>query len=366
MRVLHLDSGREWRGGQQQVLLLASGLAQSKTQQHLLVQRKGSLALKLEGSGLPFTGIAFSSELNPLSLFRLCCFIRTYRPDLIHAHDSRTLGLAVLAKHWISGWKLAASRRVIFPVSSNRFWRWKYVKGADRIIAVSNQIKSQLVREGIDPFQVSVVYDGFPGAALKDKGTRETARQRWNISPDEIVIGAIGNFTQEKGHDYLLRAWPEIHRVLPSTRLWLVGDGPLRTDLENLSRHLGVADSIHFAGFQWELTQILPVFDAFVYPSLQEGLGSTLLLAMNHNIPVCASATGGIPEVVIDGETGLLFPPGDSGALARVVLSLLENPLRAGRLVQNAAEHVKSNFRVEQMVEGTSRVYRELLASRSG
>ncbi len=366
MRILHLDSGRDWRGGQQQVLLLASGLAPFKTQQHLLVQRKSALAQKLEGSGLPFTGMAFSSELSLLSLFHLSCFIRKFRPDLIHAHDSRTLGLAVLAKHWMLGWKLVASRRVIFPVSSNRFWRWKYLKGADRIIAVSNQIKNQLVREGIGSCHVSVVYDGFPAVASEEKGSREIARHRWNIPPDEIVVGTIGSFTQEKGHEYLLRAWPKIHHAFPAARLWLVGDGPLRANLENLSRHLGANDSVHFAGFQWELTQILPIFDAFVYPSLEEGLGSTLLLAMDHNIPVCASATGGIPEVVIDGETGLLFPPGDSGALARVVVSMLEKPSLIERLVQSASEHVKKNFPVEQMVEGTSRVYRELLASQNG
>jgi glycosyltransferase involved in cell wall biosynthesis len=363
MRILHLDSGREWRGGQQQVFWLACGLAQLKAEQHLLVQQKSPLALKLAEANISFNRQSYSSELDPLALFRLCGFLRKFRPEIVHAHDSRTLGLAVLAKHLLPGWKLVAARRVTFSIRSNKLWKWKYIEGVDRIIAVSQQVRQQLLHDGIPSTHVSVVYDGFPGMPAPEMEQREMARRHWNIPQGKILVGAIGNFTEEKGHEYLVRAWPEINRVLPSSYLMLVGDGPLRSNLENLSKQLGVNGSIRFAGFQQDLTKVWPAIDFFIYPSLREGLGSTLLAAMNYRIPVCASNAGGIPEVVIDGQTGLLFPPADARALASILVGLVQNPQQASRLVQNAAAHVEKNFRLDQMVAGTWKIYRELLGA---
>lgn len=364
MRIIHLDSGKSWRGGQQQVRLLAQGLRGRPVEQLLLVQHAGPLAAHLKDSGLRVEELDFTSEVSPRALLHLCRAIRRFQPDLLHAHDSKTLGLAAVAKKVTSSWRLVASRRVAFSIRGNPLWRFKYVWSVDRIIAVSAQVKNGMIQDGVPDSKISLVYDGAefkPSSGLPQ--TRERSRKRWGIEPGSFLVGSIGSLTREKGHEHLIRAWPEILRNLPSARLLLVGDGSLRPQLEAFARELHLHSSLVFTGFQANLEEIWPALDLLVFPSLEEGLGSTLLSAMGQHVPVCASRTGGIPEVVRDGETGLLFPPANPRAISAAVIRLSQERELASRLTQAAFSHVMENFQVERLVDGTYNVYEEVLRS---
>jgi L-malate glycosyltransferase len=363
MRIIHLDSGKSWRGGQQQVHLLAQGLKSRSLEQWLLVQRSGALGAQLRDSSLPFEELGFTSEVSPRALFQLCKVIQRFQPTLLHAHDSRTLGLAALAKRITPGWKLVASRRVVFSIRSNPLWRVKYVWSVDRIIAISAQVRNGLIQDGVPASKISLVYDGFVLKPSPLSQSRELSRKRWGIEADHFLVGSVGSLTREKGHEHLIAAWPEIQRKLPAARLLLVGDGPLRSRLENLVNERHLRSSVVFAGFQTHLEEVWPALDLLVFPSLEEGLGSTLLSAMGQHIPVCASRTGGIPEVVKDGETGILFPPANPQAISAAVIRLsLEREL-VPRLIRTAFSYVQEHFQVEQMVAGTYNVYAEVLRS---
>jgi glycosyltransferase involved in cell wall biosynthesis len=361
MKVLHLDSGMDWRGGQQQVYFLATGLRKLGVEQHLVLRKGGELTARVRRTELPVSALPLSSELAPISFFQLAKIVRRFNPDIIHTHDSRTLGLAAVLKSFGDKWKLLAARRVPFRIGKNPFWRFKYRRNVDKIIAVSRFVRDLLIEEGINPGSVEVIYDGYDPNPVEAQFDRATARQHLDVGMDEFAIGCVGRFSLEKGHEFLIRGFQGIKDVDSQARLILVGDGPLRDHYQRLIHELQLERKVLLPGFVSNLSQILPALDLFVFPSLEEGLGSTLLLAMAHQIPVCASRTGGIPELVIEGQTGFLFPPGNSQALAETLIRAWQDRALARSLARQAFLRIKTDFPIERMIAETYKIYTNVL-----
>lgn len=361
MRILHLDSGPAWRGGQQQLHTLIGGLNRQGIQQFLAVRKGSPLATRAAELEVPVRALSLSSEWDFVSLAGMAGLAGRFRPHLIHAHDSRTLGLAVWLKTLGWGGGIVAARRVAFSIRGNPWWKFKYARQTSRVIAVSRYVRDLLIEEGLQSGQVEVVYDGVEPEAPPLPEQRSRARRRLGVADGEFLIGCVGHFTPEKGHGLLIRGFPEVLRTHPDSRLAVVGEGPLRGELELSIRELGLQGRAVMTGFVSDLEAILPGFDLLVHPSLAEGLGSVLLQAMSRRVPLCASRTGGIPEAVIDGKTGFLFPPGSAEALVRSVLRARSNPGLARRQAERAAARVRSAFSVERMVAETRRIYSDIL-----
>lgn len=361
MRILHLDSGPGWRGGQQQLHTLIGGLKREGIQQFMVARKGSPVAARAAELEVPVRALSLSSEWDLISLAGMARVVGSFRPHLIHAHDSRTLGLAVWLKSFGWGGGVVAARRVAFSIRGNPWWNFKYARQTSRVIAVSRYVRDLLIGEGLEPGQVEVVYDGVDTGAAPLPEQRSGARRRLGVADGEFLIGCVGHFTPEKGQALLIRGFPEILKTHPDSRLAVVGEGSLREELERLIRELGLQGRAVMTGFVSDLDSVLPGFDLLVHPSLAEGLGSVILQAMSRQVPICASRTGGIPEAVIDGETGFLFPPGSPEALVQSVLRARCNPGLARRQAERAAARVRSAFSVARMVAETRRIYSDIL-----
>jgi len=292
MRILHLDAGREMRGGQWQVLRLIEGLAAEGVESTLLAR-----------AGAPLAEAARDRDwhVEPLGFARL--LLRARRYDLVHAHDARSHTLAALA----ATAPLVVSRRVAFEFHSS----WKYGR-AQRYIAVSEFVKSVLVRGGVPAGKIAVVYDGVP--ALEP-------------AHGSAVLAPANASDPLKGASLALEA-----ARLAGVEL------KLSTAIE---RDLGEAA-------------------AFVYITHSEGLGSGALLAMSAGVPVIASKIGGLPEIIEHGRTGLLVE-NDPRAIAAAIRQLLDDREFAQRLGAAARRRVMENFTVDLMARRTMEVYRQVL-----
>jgi len=164
-----------------------------------------------------------------------------------------------------------------------------------------------------------------------------------------------------KGQTYLVQAWPSVLKREPRALLLLVGDGPEERLLRSRAAELGLGGSVRFLGFRQDIPSLLALAEALVLPSLNEGFGLVLLEAMAMGKPVVASAVGGIPEVVLDGRTGLLVPPADPEALAVAILRLLEDPRAAQRLGEAGRERARESFSREAFIQAHRKLYGELL-----
>jgi glycosyltransferase involved in cell wall biosynthesis len=165
----------------------------------------------------------------------------------------------------------------------------------------------------------------------------------------------------EKGQEFLVRAMVEVRAKFPRARLLLAGDGPCRGQLERLARELGVAEAVIFAGFVEDIAQVYRALDVFVFPSLAEPLGTSLLAAMGWGLPAVAVASGGVPEYVEDGVSGLLVERAEHGLLSAAMVRVLREAGLAGRLGSGARERIASRLTADHMVDQTVEIYRGLV-----
>ena len=356
MRVVHVDSARTWRGGQNQVLLSAQGMAALGHEVVVACLRGGVLAERALAAGLSVEPVGFRGDLSPAAVSSLWRLLRRIRPDVVHAHDPHAVSASLLAMRWARGPRLVASRRVDFRLKGP-LSRLKY-RSCLRVIAASRAIARVLASDGIAA-GVRVVYEGVPS---REPGTggRE-ALAALGVPAEAPVVGNVAALTDHKDHRTLLEAMAIVRRTASTARLVIVGEGELRRGLEARALELGLAETVVFAGFRTDLDRLIPAFTVFCLSSHLEGLGTSLLDAMAFGRPVVATAAGGIPEAVVDGVTGRLVPPRDAQALAEALIQVLGDEPRRTELGRGGRRRFEEQFTAERMVHGTLAVYREVV-----
>jgi len=280
--------------------------------------------------------------------------------DLVHAHDPHALTAAWLARAHHRA-ILVASRRVAYPLS--RFWPGlaRY-RAAHRIMAVSKFVAASVISSGVDSERVVVVYDGVELPPPFTSEERAAARRSLKISDSAPLIGCVGYLLPEKGQELLLHAIKEVVSQFPDCKLLLAGDGPMRSQLEALAKTLSLENNVIFAGFIADTESVYRALDVFVFPSLAEPLGSSLLAAMAHSLPVVAIASGGVPEIIDSGRNGILADAPDPAQLARAICELLRNSEMASRLGASARETISNRFNASLLAENTLHEYKRALA----
>lgn len=360
MLSLHIDTARTWRGGQNQALLTVLGLRAIGHRTFLLAHPQGELRRRAsEGADLiPF---APRAELDLTAAWRMTRIIRDVRPRIIHAHDPHGVAVAALAlsyqtfdPHPI----LVASRRVDFHLRTNAFSRWKY-RQVRAFLCASNAIRQMLIDQGIEAARAITVHEGIDLAHVAAAPPVSVHEAYW-LPHNAPLAGAVGALVAHKGHRYLIEAAAQAVRDVPDARFVIFGEGDLRRPLEKLIADLGLEKHVILGGFRPDVLSLLKGFDFFVMPSVTEGLGTSLLDAMACGKPIVASRVGGIPEVVVDGKTGILVPPKDSEALADAIVRMMKDQAAAKTMGNLGYTRVIERFTVERMVEETHAIYERL------
>jgi glycosyltransferase involved in cell wall biosynthesis len=356
MRILHVDTALSWRGGQNQVLLTARGMAARGQEVRLACRDGGALAERARAEGLSTVGVGFRGDLWPPALASLARLLRSFRPDVVQLHDPHAISAGLLALRLAPGAAAVATRRVDFPLRGP-LSRWKYA-ACRRVIAVSRAIAGVLEAGGLPGKRIRVVYEGVPDRPPTPGG--EEALRALGIPEGSPVIGNVAALAPHKDHGTLIRAASLVLDRQPRARFVILGEGELRSSLERQAAALGLGDRCVFAGFRNDLDRLLPSFTLLCLSSKLEGLGTSLLDAMCFGVPIVATAAGGIPEAVEDGVTGLLVPPQDAGALAQALLELLGSESRRRGLAAAARRRFEERFSADRMVDDTLRIYHEV------
>jgi len=357
VRVLLVDLDTDWRGGQSQALLLLQGLRARGHDAELLSVSGAALAERARAAGVPVHAVRGGAFRRAQAARLLRRLLREHRFDIVHANEAHALTAAWLARahHSVS---LVAARRVLFPLRRGAIALARY-RAAVCIVAISSAVRSELCAAGIDPARIEVVPDGVELASPIAAEERSRARAHWGLPDDAPVAGYVASFTAEKGHALLLDAFAELRRSVPSCRLLLAGTGPLQDSLQERARAAGTLPAVRFAGFLDDLRSAYAACDVFLFPSLREGLGSALLMAMGCALPVVALEGGSIGEVLENGRNGLVVQA-EAGPLASAAALLLSDGELARRLGEAARETVRMKFSADGMVEATERIYQRL------
>ncbi len=360
----HLNSG----GITSYLLTLTQGLIK-QGQNVYLGSRGGNMSQEFLRCGcrLISLNIRTKSELDPRiywSLGQLNRLILKEGIDLIHSHTRITQ---------VMGFLLARLTKKTYLTTCHGYFKTRLVRRifpcwGEAVIAISPAVQSHLEKDFRVPSEkICLIKTGldirdfpFNDLALKSKKRRELSLDN---SP---VIGIIARLSQEKGHQILIEAMKRIQESIPNVRLMIVGGGRLKRNLKKLVEDLDLKESILFYPVVNQTREFLSIFDCFVMPSLQEGLGLSVMEAQACGLPVVATRVGGIPSLIEHEKTGFLVEPQDSAGLARAIIKILKDPIKAQEMGSLARQFIEKEFSSEQMVNKTMDLYNRLLKSKTG
>jgi glycosyltransferase involved in cell wall biosynthesis len=342
---------------------------------------EGELLSEVERLGIPYVLVPqMRRAINPLrdapAFLHLWRVFRRLRPTVVQTHSSKAGILARFAAH------LSGVPVVIHTIEGLPFHRYaSRVSNAafiaaeraaagvtDHTVCVAQAMVDQALAAGIKPRGgYSIIYSGMDvDSYSRAAQEREAVRERFGFGPDDVVIGKVARLFELKGHEFVISAAPAILRECPQARFFFVGDGILRASLEDRARELGVHDRIVFAGLvpPEEVPAMVAAMDVVVHASLREGLARVLVQGLLCEKPVVTFDLDGAPEVIIDGVTGRLVPPGDVAGLADAVLAMIADPDGARAMACEGRRRFADRFRITRMAEDTERLYRRLLSER--
>jgi glycosyltransferase involved in cell wall biosynthesis len=315
-------------------------------------------------------------RINPLKDFQALCalgwLIFKEKPAVVHTHSSKAGILGRLAAKLVGVPVIVHTPHGhVFYGHFNRLisgiflWIEKWFAFlSDRIIALTEGEKNDYLHLGVGrPHQLLTIHSGVDiGACISNHIDVIDKKQSLGLLPSALTIGFVGWLLPIKGPMVLLRAMPEVWNEHPDSTLVFVGKGDLDVDLRAEALQLEANGKVKFLGWRDDVAEIIQIFDIFVLPSLNEGMGRVLVEAMAAGKPVVASRVGGIPDLVKDEKTGLLVPPGDEHALANAIMRLVNNPSEARRMGA-AGKFFCHCFSLEAMVEQLDHLYDELIFS---
>jgi glycosyltransferase involved in cell wall biosynthesis len=354
---LHIDSARTWRGGQNQVLLTVLGMRALGHRALLVAHPAGELRRRAT-EGHDVIGLAPANEMDLSAAWKLSRILKQLKPDVVHAHDPHAVAMAALALSMstqLAKPPLVASRRVDFHFKGNALSRWKY-RQVDCFVCASEAIRKMVIADGVPAAHAVTIHEGIDLGHVAAAPAADLHAELW-LPHHAPVVGNVAALVPHKGQRHLIDAAALVVKQVPDARFVIAGEGELRPTLERQIKERGLEKHVFLLGFRPDILSIHKGFDIFVMSSVTEGLGTSLLDAMACGKPIVATRAGGMPEVVADGETGLLVPPRDDAALAAAMVTLLTDRAARERMGTAGQRRARERFSAERMVQDTLELY---------
>jgi len=364
--VLHLISTLEIGGAEVQLVNIVRNL-DSEVYNSVVccIAKGGPLTTELSKQGIKFVVLGQKSRLDPLVLLPLYCLIKKERINIVHTHMFRAnlwgrlaalfAGVPVIisTEHGLNPWKN------FIHITINRI----LASFTTQIITVSNVgRKIRIQREGINPKKLITIHNCVELHRFDEvTNAYNNIRQEFGIGLDEPVVGFVGRLQEVKAVRYLIESFVELRTIIPTVKLLIVGDGPLKASLQDYAQELGLSEQVIFAGYRRDIPQVLNAMNVFVLPSLREDLPLSPIEAMAMRKPVVATNVGGIPEVVIDEETGFLVSPKDASALAKAIGRILQDESLAQKMGLAGRKRVEKKFSADAVSTRIQQLYCRLL-----
>ncbi len=375
MRVIHLMRGSDEIYGAERVIFaeLIKLLERGVDVRFLMLQevRMGEEASDLMGRmvedlGVPVIRVPVKLPFSPGMVKAVADELRKLAPVVVHTHGYKGDFVGLLAGRLakvpvigeVSGWLFPEDDLVI------NFYEWldaKALMRMDAAIALADYYKRMMVEMGFEADRVKVIPSGVEPDELRARAGKVNIRRQLGLAEDVPTVGMLTRLSEEKGVDLFLRAMARVLKKHPAARGVVFGTGPEQERLEELASMLDIAESIIWAGYVEEAMDALLALDVLAQTSRIEALPQSLMEAMVMSRPVVTTAVGGCPELVVDGETGVVAPAGNADAVALGINRLLDDPAAARTMGQRGAERIDQDYTLDRWADRTIRLYEQLL-----
>lgn len=359
MKIVHVETGRHFYGGAQQVIWLMRRLAERDVDGVLVCVPGSGIDTVARSHGIAVRNIECSGDLDFGFATRLRNLLRAEKPDLVHCHSRRGADFMGGIGAWLADIPAVLTRRVDSQ-ESGIVARIRY-RLFRRVIAISENVAEQVIRSGVAADQIAVIRSAVDIADIDLAPDCEKFRDKFGIDEGDFAIAVVGQLIPRKGHKLLFDVVPNLRDVHPQIRIVLFGTGPGEDQLKALAEHLNLFGTVQFAGFHDDLDDYLACFDLLVHPATEEGLGVAMLKAAAAALPVVAFNVAGSREAVVDGKTGILVPENDVRLLQHSIALLIEDEEMRAMFGRMGQVRMSTEFSTEEMAEHHVKLYESVL-----
>ena len=361
MKVLLLANHVNYGGITAYMQNLCQALSGKDAFEYIVASRGGDMEREIVASGVRHIRVPLSTkcEVSPkifFSFLKLLPIVRAEGVDVFHANTRVTQVLAYLLSKTTNKPYISTCHGYFKPRLARRLFPcW-----GKKVIAISDQVKQHLIEDfKLDPSRVELIYNGIDIKKFSAYSEAEIREQKimLGLDPDKKTIGHIGRLSSVKGQKFLILAAERLMSERQDVQFLIIGDGDQAPELKRLIRERNLEHSVFMRPSMPDTTLALSIMDVFCMPSLQEGLGLSILEAQAQGVPVVASRVGGIPSVIKDNETGLLCAVGDAGSFSQALSKILNDKALAESLIEKAKQNVREKFSLDTMAQKTRRIY---------
>lgn len=361
LKVLHIDTEKGWRGGQQQVVYLLNAMYEKGYSTELISQPNSEIEQHCVARRLPCHPVRMFGEADFVAGFKIAHYCKKNNFNILHLHSAHALGIGIWAKIFNSRLKLIAVRRVDFHIKRNWLSQFKYnTSRLDKIVCISDGIKQVLIEDGIPLEKLITIHSGIDRHKFDEVVPEDDFKRQLGIAEHDILIGTVAAMVGHKDYPNLLKAARIVIDKHNNVTFCAVGSGPDKSKVLKLAENLSLGNKFIFTGFRDDIGKFLKSFDIFVLASKLEGMGTSILDAQSVGLPVIACRTGGIPDIIPHNQNGLLVPPSDEKALAEAISMLIEKSKLRQKLAEKALKTVK-RFDIQKTVAKYIKLYQEIL-----
>ncbi|MBU1097256.1 MAG: glycosyltransferase family 4 protein [Bacteroidetes bacterium] len=357
IKVLHIDTEYTWRGGQQQAIYLHEALSSEGIYSALVCQPHSELLLKCRSKNLKVIPVKMFNELDIFAAVKIARICKRENFNFLHCHSAHSLSIGILIKLFMRDIKLIGVRRVDFHIRN----KWKYNnKYVDKVVCISDKIKKVLIEDAILEEKLITIKSGIDINKFKDVIPNDKFRNEFNIDRNKLIVGTIAAFVGHKDYYNFVSAASIVCSKKDNVVFVAVGDGELLDEIKLRVHDYNLDERFIFTGYRTDIGEILKTFDVFVLASKKEGLGTSILDAQSTGLPVIATNTGGIPEIIEDGVTGIIVEPRHPEVLASAIIDLVEDDSKRNLIGLRGKESV-SKFDIKITVAKNIELYNNLL-----
>jgi len=352
LNILFINSVQMYGGGE---VWMVTALSELKRREHrvtLVCRPDAHIIPHAREQGIDVVPMRIRGDFDPWTIFQMAKLMRSRNIDVVLTNMDKELRISGIAA-WFGGRPFVLSRRGIDAPLKNK-WRYRFTYNAlaDLIVANSEATKRTLLSNApwLEPGRIAVIYNGIEPDWFQRHRTRDL-RASLHIPDHAAIIGFVGRLNVQKGVVHLLEAFKKVADRVEHAHLLIAGEGDLEPRIRSFAESHQLTHRIHLLGFRNDAPNIMRIIDMLVLPSLWEGFGIVLIEAMAAGKPCVTTQVSSMPEIVVDGETGIVVPPQDDERLADAIKKLLDDPALARRLGDCGKKRVDDKFTLNRMID---------------